>query len=90
MTNVNIQSLKAMNEFGELFVKVTQNLVNATEYAEGVIVPQAQASGSPVLEAVAQDVTSVKEASQVRLGAAKALSQSMEEYTAQISKVNAN
>lgn len=90
MTQVNIQSLKAMNDFGEIAVKVSQNLVNSAEYVEGFVKSQAEASGSPAMEAIASDVADVLEATKDRLDAYKKQSSAMEEYTYKISKVNQN
>lgn len=90
MTQVNIQSLKAMNDFGELAVKVSQNLTNSTEYVEGFVKTQAESSGSPAMEAIAADVSDVLEATKDRLDAYKKQSSAMEDYTHQISKVNQN
>lgn len=90
MTQINIQSLKAMNEFGELAVKVSQNLVNSAEYVQGLVQKQAEVSGSPAMEAIAADVADLLEATKDRLDAYKKQSSAMEEYTHQISKVNQN
>lgn len=90
MTQVRIESMQKVVDFGELFVKVTNNLLNSTGVAETATVPQAKISGSPALEAVGQDIIEVKEAITDRLSASKALQESLEDYLTQISKINAN
>lgn len=88
-TSVNL-SMKSMQEFADLFVTVSNNLVKTADVFEQIVVPSSKESGSDVLLAVADDVVQIKGELNERLKAARITADSIGEYVDKLNKINSN